>query len=1013
MRLTSEHRLTHYRASDFGQAPKTPKPMVMNQTISSNGKGIVQGPITTTNVQNGHLVGGQALPKAPNQGYTTVNPATQFNPEDAKYLSQAANTGGVGVNDTRGRNLLLAGQSGSPLQATLSSIDDKYRAAAEAGQSVDPFAVAAEKQAAAAQFQAEESARQGQMQAARDKEAKSVAMSQNALTAKTPQGQKIQQITAIRQNVRLGKITQEQANAQIQQIQSQSAASPQSPVAAPTSPTPTAANPNASTATTPAVPGAAAVGTQEAASAGTEPVDANGNPVATTPQTPEEAGMDAAMLNLPPEAAFLAPFLQSLKTQTDKSLEENAQMALGQLATVEKTFGGIQDKLDGMEAGYKSTTEAMQSLLREAKESQEKQIAEAERDQMNRVQWQQDTSERVIMKNKRQNHEAMVAQLALNGGFGQDASLRAVAESDDHFETQLADLRTEMGYARTDLSVKFSGLKNEANQNYVNSTITNMKELQANLEKISFQGMSNKVSKMQAEQAIVKDAWEKQNTLRKDLADKQFSISSEMAKMAQQERISQIAQKNKAKDDAYQFFNFAFTSSTDPALRKAAVSQMRSAGYSLPNDIDMDADPVSFQLAAMNNASKTAGNAASDPFRFTGQGSEEKQALAASALTVIGQLEGGVEMNKTQLNYVNNLLDRGEVEKAKTHLRGLAVASLKGPQENSYAARSTIVSASDALRKDLDAIKDNSKGQTVFNGLKEAGELLAGKGVDELTADDFTAYKKSIINLRKRVGAEGDERLQRIFAQVENIASIVINERYGAAVTDGEMDRAREYIAMSGNTLSEMIIKLDEFSKFSKMQNEIMLNTKMGMPSDTIDMSAPDVNSSPSIPGDEDFGTMFQSSDLPVENGTLETSFLNGTVTGFGSKYWKPGLDVAAPKGAPIRTPSGGRVVKVVNDFRQGFPNNPEKGRKQNGGFGNQVAIQYKDGVKLQFSHLDSTDLSVGDVAPNTVVGYVGNTGNTYGNTGVHVDVTGYKPDGTLMTAQEVALYMKKFPSLS
>lgn len=922
MSFFSEHRLIFRRASDYG-VDLTPKPMVMNQSLSANGKGIVQGPITTTNLQNGHLVGVQALPKAPNQGYTTVNPATQFNTEDAKYLSQAANTGGVGVMDTRGRNLLVAGKSGSPLQATLSSIDDKYRAAAEAGQSVDPFAVAAEKQAAAAQFQAEESARQGQMQAARDKEAKSVATAQNALTAKTPQGQKIQQITAIRNNVRLGKITQEQANEQIRQIQAQSV-SPQgaSPVATTTA-TPTApANPNASTATTPEVPGAAAVGTQEAAATGTEPVDANGNPV-VSPQTPEEAGIDAALLNLPPEAQFLAPFLQSLKTQTDKSLEENANMALGQLASVEKTFGGIQDKLDEMEAGYKSTTEAMQSLLREAKESQEKQIAEAERDQMNRVQWQQDTQERVIMKNKRQAHESIIAQLALNNGFGQDASLRAVAESDDHFETQLADLRTEMGYARTDLSVKFSGLKNEANQNYVNSTITNMKELQANLEKIAFQGMSNKVSKMQAEQAIVKDAWEKQNTLRKDLADKQYNITSTMAKMAQDERIMKAKDKREDYDRKWREFVFQ----QDELYRYTALQTSigdREEARDLRRD---DKEKYNAETVRSKIVSQMEGNMVFDQFK---------------------QARMSWESLETAFKETNNpFRDRAL---AKSYEKLVEVGSVVMPGE--YADITSNVPLASKIAGKISQVANGGQSWT-------EAERVALK---DLSSNLYKAYEK------RRA-----EEAQIFHAAIQFHNQNTGNPNY--------------------QLTPEMFNLPEPVSSAAPQQFQNLLPPGYQSP-----FSNPDKG-----------GTTM----IPKENERLTTGFMNGVVTGYGSKYWEAGLDVAAPKGSPIRSPQGGVVEKVVFNPRwQGTPNNPKVGKSQNGGFGNQVVIKYPDGVKMQFSHADSIpfgkEMEGKPLNPGATIAFVGNTGNTYGATGVHADITGYNKDGSLMTAKQVAEWMIK-----
>lgn len=148
-----------------------------------------------------------------------------------------------------------------------------------------------------------------------------------------------------------------------------------------------------------------------------------------------------------------------------------------------------------------------------------------------------------------------------------------------------------------------------------------------------------------------------------------------------------------------------------------------------------------------------------------------------------------------------------------------------------------------------------------------------------------------------------------------------------------------------------------------------------------------------------------------LTNGKTDIGSLgSGTVTGIdGSKYWKWGLDfvVDGGKGAQVKAPVTGTVIDVVGGYKN-TRNSPlayEQGKKQNGGFGNQVKIRTADGREVWVSHLDDVSyLRPGQrIASGQVIGKQGNTGTTYGNTGVHLDITMLKPDGSKYTAREVA----------
>ena len=144
-----------------------------------------------------------------------------------------------------------------------------------------------------------------------------------------------------------------------------------------------------------------------------------------------------------------------------------------------------------------------------------------------------------------------------------------------------------------------------------------------------------------------------------------------------------------------------------------------------------------------------------------------------------------------------------------------------------------------------------------------------------------------------------------------------------------------------------------------------------------------------------------------------ETTLQNvgeGIVTGIdGSKLWKWGLDFVLSGGykASVLAPLSGVVTSVVGGYKNntGKPLVSGTGKQQNSGFGNQIKIKTDDGQEIWVSHLASVaDLKEGQrISQGQIIGTQGNTGSTYGNTGVHLDITMKKPDGSYYTAREVA----------
>jgi murein DD-endopeptidase MepM/ murein hydrolase activator NlpD len=88
------------------------------------------------------------------------------------------------------------------------------------------------------------------------------------------------------------------------------------------------------------------------------------------------------------------------------------------------------------------------------------------------------------------------------------------------------------------------------------------------------------------------------------------------------------------------------------------------------------------------------------------------------------------------------------------------------------------------------------------------------------------------------------------------------------------------------------------------------------------------------------------------------------------------GVDIAAPRGTPIRAAAGGSVVVARNG---GW----------NGGYGNYVVITHANGTQTLYAHMTQTAVGNGQVvAAGQIIGYVGTTGLATGPH-LHFEVRG------------------------
>ncbi|MDQ3729952.1 MAG: peptidoglycan DD-metalloendopeptidase family protein [Actinomycetota bacterium] len=127
----------------------------------------------------------------------------------------------------------------------------------------------------------------------------------------------------------------------------------------------------------------------------------------------------------------------------------------------------------------------------------------------------------------------------------------------------------------------------------------------------------------------------------------------------------------------------------------------------------------------------------------------------------------------------------------------------------------------------------------------------------------------------------------------------------------------------------------------------------------------------------------------PIQGGSGDMIWpVNGPVTSpFGMRWGRlhAGIDIGVPAGTPIRAVKDGNIVLVESEA-------------ESGGYGNYTCIDHGGGLSSCYAHQSSFEITSGSVSQGDVIGYIGCTGNCFGDhlhfeiriNGVPTDPLGY-----------------------
>lgn len=473
----------------------------------------------------------------------------------------------------------------------------------------------------------------------------------------------------------------------------------------------------------------------------------------------------------------------------------------------------FQDYLDRWQQDYKQAYDATQKILDDTRRRTEDQIAKKQKLEEQKLQWQKNEELRDLKREEMDAVEQKIFDLAMSGGFASGNGIKAIREAEFAYKLAAIDLKLQFQTKETEISTKYTDKYIEIQNQYQIDSDENLKEYKSELQRLQGQSYASTQAREEAEEKAETDWMIKQEEVNVQRAN---AIREEAAKMKEDAREDEEAEEER-RQQAWENLVDTFEK-TNPGsqLRDIAIKNAEIAGVDISGIDPNEALPI--ESSAKQLQEEEAALWDIQPY----VNDKEKLGLITSA-QAIANLAVRDQVNNVYGTF-KGLIDAGYHDQAISTMKNFARSQMTAGIKRSFNDRNVIVRSTGKLLAKLDKVRNTDQAKKFFDSFGELGEEMNERadkadGYDNLKQSDFNWYTKELQRLRNVFGMDKNPELQEVFAEVENIAGIIINERYGAAVTDGEMARAREYIAMSGNTLEDMKIKMRVFGKFSAEQN--------------------------------------------------------------------------------------------------------------------------------------------------------------------------------------------------
>ncbi|MEJ7798226.1 MAG: peptidoglycan DD-metalloendopeptidase family protein [Solirubrobacteraceae bacterium] len=292
-------------------------------------------------------------------------------------------------------------------------------------------------------------------------------------------------------------------------------------------------------------------------------------------------------------------------------------------------------------------------------------------------------------------------------------------------------------------------------------------------------------------------------------------------------------------------------------------------------------------------------------------------------------------------------IKRSELERLQSELRAERARLVRLRARLNHTRRvlrTRLVEIYKAGKPDLVTVILNSDG---FADLIERSEFIA-----RISDQDRRIIK--LVAAARIDATRSEKRLARLEDRQQQVTGIVQRRRDQVAAIK---------MQLIGTRVGYSRTKADKNSALNKVRSD-----RSNLQEHVDDLEA----ASSKITGQLNAAQQRNAGDLPIRQGSGSMIFpVNGPITGvFGeqrSGHIHAGIDIAAAEGTPIHAADSGRVVLM-------------QGVGASGGYGNYTCVQHTATLSTCYAHQVRFGTTTGaNVKKGQVIGFVGNTGNSFG----------------------------------
>lgn len=531
----------------------------------------------------------------------------------------------------------------------------------------------------------------------------------------------------------------------------------------------------------------------------------------TTPnpqQTASNANVEALIAGLPPELAYLAPAIRSQADAATQNLSSQAGLYGSTVQNAQETYNEGESLLNKLSAKYEETSDAKEELLKQVRDDQEKNLSEQQANALDQLAWQQAKQTRDLQRAEQKMVDEKIAALALTGRSRSSQGLQDIDMAKAEYDRAISDMQTEYGFKRTDLITKFTGMHNDVLNTYKVDSLNNLDQFNRDLERLSFQSLSNLQAKKKAEQTALETFVTNQSNIRSQAAKDLYTAAKDVLSEINASRDDKRAQEQLGWQRLENVIK-TYGSYAPQAILDSIAKQ-------LPG-VDVHAVAKQMTLAEMKQfkvgKGGGTGGGANDSSQIPTQGqvfsSITPQELNAAIKRIFTPANyGGTasERSGKQQEYLNRVASGENPASIAADLQSDYWASQKGAGKTAHEGRITAQGSADALQEyaDFYAI-----------GVDDDGPL----GFFDSKVEGF----KSIFGL-------SSEEYNNLAGNVGNIRAKIIKENYGAAVTPQELALAQAYIPSMSDKGNIFITKLQNLKAYNAYLDAKVFAANAGLP---------------------------------------------------------------------------------------------------------------------------------------------------------------------------------------